>query len=217
MRRTVFALSLSFALHLILFLFLYDWNVKDEYASTQSKPISLRISTVVAQKEEPKNNLIPSEEVMTSEPAFHVPREVALLKKVPKKETASKPTFVHTTLENNVSSPQLDAPAPHASIVKVSTIQTDTLSYLDAHKNEIIQALQKAKEYPERARKRSIEGVVEVSFTLKPTGEVEGVNAVSKSTILSAAAIECVHKAKAHFPLPFENITIKIPIIYVLK
>lgn len=212
MRRLSFALLLSLGLHLGLLLFLTIFTLEKPKTLSQNTPVSLRISTVIAQSEAPKQELSPQEETLP-------PHEPAPLKKLPQKEKPSKPISLpsaSTALENNASSPVADAsPLPPTTPQISAPVETPT--YLDLHKNEIAQALQRAKSYPELARRRSIEGVVEVSFTIKPTGEVEGVGAISQSQILSSAAIESVHKAKGYFPLPLENVTIKVPIVYRLK
>ena len=213
MKRTTLALLLSLALHLSLLAFLYKGIPENQQSLIQSTPISLQISTVVTHIEEPKSEPAAQEQT--------VPREPEPSKNLPKKEKPKKPIsrpLPQTSVENNASVPFVDAsPSPTTASETVHATTSETPSYLAQHKDEIIQALQRAKAYPELARKRSIEGVVEVSFTIKPTGEVEEVEATSSSKILSASAIESVHKAKVYFPHPLENVTIKIPINYILK
>ncbi|KFL34649.1 MULTISPECIES: energy transducer TonB [unclassified Sulfurospirillum] len=213
MRRLSFALLLSLILHLGLLLFFMMFTPQKPKILAQSAPVSLRISTVIAQSEAPKHEVHQQEAIPPEQP------EPAPLKKLPKKEKPSKPVslpMANTALENNVSAPIADA-SPLLTPTPQSESHSETPSYLDLHKDEIAQALQRAKSYPELARRRSIEGVVEVSFIIKPTGEVEEVEAISKSQLLSKAAIESVHKAKGYFPLPLENVTIKVPIVYRLK
>jgi periplasmic protein TonB len=214
MRRLSFALLLSLGLHLALLLILMTLTLENPKTLSHSTPISLRISTVIAQSEAPKQ-----EERQQEEPLPPKQYEPAPLKKLPQKEKPSKPISLpsaSTVIDNNASSPVADA-SPLLSTTPQISAPVETPSYLDLHKDEIAQALQRAKSYPELARKRSIEGVVEVSFTIKPTGEVESVEATSKSQLLSNAAIESVHRAKSYFPLPLENVTIKVPIVYHLK
>lgn len=213
MRRLSFALLLSLGLHFALLLFLMTLTLEKPKALTPSMPVSVRISTVIAQSEAPKQELNPQEETLP-------PHELAPLKKLPQKEKPIKPISHHmasTALENNASLPIADASPLPPTTPQISEASSEIPTYLDLHKNEIAQALQRAKSYPELARRRSIEGVVELSFTIKPTGEVEGVEAISQSQLLSSAAIESVHKAKGYFPLPLENVTIKVPIVYRLK
>ncbi|AOO66394.1 energy transducer TonB [Sulfurospirillum halorespirans] len=213
MRRLSFALLLSLGLHLALLLFLTIFTFEKPKTFAQSAPVSLRISTVISQSEAPKHEVSPQEETLP-------PHESASLKKLPQKEKPIKPVSHHmasTVLENNASSPVADASPLPPTTPQISASSIETPTYLDLHKNEIAQALQRAKSYPELARRRSIEGVVEVSFTIKPTGEVEEVEATSQSQLLSSAAIESVHKAKGYFPIPLENVTIKVPIVYRLK
>jgi len=213
MRRLSFALLLSLGLHLGLLLFLTIFTFEKPKTLSQNTPVSLRISTVIAQSEAPKQELSPQEETLP-------PHEPAPLKKLPQKEKPIKPVSHHmvsTVLDNNTSLPIADASPLPPTTPQISESSSETPTYLDLHKNEIAQALQRAKSYPELARRRSIEGVVELSFTIKPSGDVEEVEAISKSQLLSKAAIESVHKAKGYFPLPLENVTIKVPIVYRLK
>lgn len=212
MRRLSFALLFSLGLHLGLLLFLTIFTFEKPKTLSQNTPVSLRISTVIAQSEAPKHERSPQEETLA-------PHEPAPFKKLPQKAKPSKSVSLSsasTVLENNASSPIADASPLLPETPQISA-PIETPTYLDLHKNEIAQALQRAKSYPELARRRSIEGVVELSFTIKPSGDVEEVEATSKSQLLSKAAIESVHKAKGYFPLPLENVTIKVPIIYHLK
>jgi len=217
MRRLSFALLLSLALHLCVFAF-FILGVPDKPISlAQRTPVSVHIRTVMSQREVAPTSasVSPNHE----EPVVQAHQDKALPQKIPLKKIPSKPSALPPTyaVENNVSAPLDDTSPSQTTVAEVSPPKTETPSYVALHKDEIAQALQRAKSYPELARKRSIEGVVEVSFTIKPTGEVESVEATSSSQLLSNAAIESVHKAKSYFPLPLENVTIKVPMIYHLK
>ena len=122
------------------------------------------------------------------------------------------PRDVAMVQENNESSflPQTDT---RVSLKQESVKQ----SYLELHGNEIRALIEKHKEYPELARRRSLSDTVEVSFTLTTEGEIEDIGASSRFTILSKSAIETLHRAKPLFPKPTENVTIKIPLVYILK
>ena len=221
MRRTTLALLLSLVLHLSLLAFLYDRSLEKHVSLEQTTPLSLHISTVITHNEMPKSEAIPEQPIAHEQTVPPLPNKPAPSKPISKKESASKPASLplsQALVESNTSIPSVNT-APSSTIASEtnSVPAPEAPSYLTLHKEEIIEALQRAKTYPELARKRSIQGVVEVRFTIKPTGEVEGVEAISSSKILSTSAIESVHKAKGYFPHPLENVTIKIPINYVLK
>ena len=221
MKRTTLALLLSLALHLSLLAFLYDQTLEKQTSFVQTAPLSLHISTVVTHNEVPKSAVQPEQPTAQEQTLPPLPHEPTPSKPIPQKKRASKPVSLfsaQTLAENNTSIPVSEALTSSTIASEINSVPAPEVpSYLALHKNEIIEALQRAKTYPELARKRSIQGVVEVSFTIKPTGEVEGVEATSSSKILSSSAIESVHKAKGYFPHPLENVTIKIPINYVLK
>lgn len=217
MRRTSFALALSLGVHLLVGALLITFNAEQKSLVSPSSPVSLRISTVVKPNEAEQPKVIEAEPLLTVMPPTHQ----SPLPKTPQKIKASKPAPLPlntAVAENNTSSEMSHEPTlATASLEPPAPPKAEVPSYVALHKDAIAQALQRAKTYPELARKRSIEGVVEVSFTIKPTGEVDAVEATSKSPMLSSAAIECVHKAKHNFPLPLEDVTIKVPIVYVLK
>lgn len=217
MRRTSVAFTISLGLHLLVGALFITFRVEPKSLISQSSPVSLRISTVIKQSEAEQPKVIETEPLPTMVPL--TPQSP--LPKTAQKIKASKPAPLPLTsakVEDNVSSEMPHEPTlATASVEKPIPSKAEVPSYVALHKDAIAQALQGAKTYPELARKRSIEGVVEVSFTIKPTGEVDALEATSKSPMLSTAAIECVHKAKKNFPLPLEDVTIKVPIVYVLK
>lgn len=216
MKRTSLALLISLALHAFLMVAVYGWM--DEKPATKSESISLRMSSVSIHKKEPT----PINEVAIQEP-IALPQSETKPQKTPVKKRekiSAKAPFVAAT---NVISQSNET----TSLIEEHTLQTDTIAssepepskptYVQLYGNEIRALIEKYKEFPELARKRSLTDTVEVSFILTPSGEVKAIQALSNSKILSNSAIETIHKAKAFFPPPSENVTIKIPIIYLIK
>jgi protein TonB len=80
----------------------------------------------------------------------------------------------------------------------------------------IVSSIERVKSYPRMARERGIQGVVQVRFKLRPTGDVEAVEIVKSSgyDILDDASIRTVYRAA---PLPYVNGWVAVPIAYVLK
>lgn len=217
MKRTSLALFLSLMVHLCVIAAFVTWE--DKPVSTER--IALHISTVgVTSKAPVIKEVMPIEQPQkkpTSEPIVSVSNEAKPLprkqeKHTPKTQMAPLTQNVAMVQENNESSflPQTDT---RVSLKQESVKQ----SYLELHGNEIRALIEKHKEYPELARRRSLSDTVEVSFTLTTEGEIEDIGAASRFTILSKSAIETLHRAKPLFPKPTENVTIKIPMVYILK
>lgn len=225
MKRTSLALVLSLVLHMSVIAAVYLWMYEKPTSQSERKVIHMRALTL--SKEAPK-----TVQSVPNEIAMQTPHQVSSETKPPqtppkKKDTTpskvskplSPPPTPVVSEENNVSA-ALEHHEPTPSPVHTpiaSAPSSSTPMYLELHGDEIRQAIEKEKEYPMLARRRSITGIVEMSFTLTPNGAIEGIQASSPSKILSASALETVHKAKVFFPLPKENVTIKIPISYVMK
>ncbi len=101
------------------------------------------------------------------------------------------------------------APAP----IKPET-GLDEKHYTD----RIKQRIEAAKKYPQRARRRSIEGVVKVLFTIGGRGELISISISSSSgsRILDRSAIKAVQKAAPFDAPPSGSITLELPIKYRL-
>jgi protein TonB len=103
------------------------------------------------------------------------------------------------------------APAP-APIQRDAGL--DEIQYL----NRIKQQIDDAKEYPRRARRRNLEGVVKVVFTIGGRGELVtiSVSTSSGSRILDRSAIKAVQTAAPFDPPPKGSLTLELPIKYQL-
>ncbi len=69
----------------------------------------------------------------------------------------------------------------------------------------VLSRIERAKQYPEAARRIGLEGVVVVAFTILPDGAVEGVEILNPGDchrILERAAAEAVTKGAPYLPLP---------------
>lgn len=88
------------------------------------------------------------------------------------------------------------------------------IRYIDRIKQQI----DDAKEYPQRARRRNLEGVVTVLFAIGAGGELESisVSTSSGSRILDRSAVQAVQKAAPFGPPPNGAVTLKLPIRYQL-
>lgn len=219
MKRTSLALLLSLMVHLGIIVAFLGWE--DEAASLKHERISLHMSTrVVSSKEtissieQPQNESSTASVVRASNEAKPLPHKKE--KRTSKTKETPLMSDVKIVQENNETSFLETSPLLIDTRLS-SNPESNKQTYLELHGNEIRALIEKNKEYPELARKRSLSDTVHVSFTLTSHGEIEDVAATSHSTILSKSATETLHRAKAFFPKPTENVTIKIPIIYVIK
>ena len=219
MKRTTTALLLSLTVHLAGLMTIYIWM--DEKQTPKSERVSLRMTAVNVHQDEPKDRA-PQEVIknVKQEPSKPLKETKPLPKKRDKiASTTPTPSLVQDVREvpeTNATSFAEEKPQK-ASTVEISEMEPEKQTYVALYGDVIRQMIEKNKEYPEIARKRSLSDNVEVSFTLTTQGEIEELRASSKYKILSNSAIETIHKAKVFFPRPTENVTIKIPIIYVIK
>ena len=107
----------------------------------------------------------------------------------------------------------LAQPKPIVSVPK-PTVQE---LYIDKNLQKISQLLSENLYYPRRARKRGIEGVVNVDFTLDTDAVVSDIDVKSSSDdILSRAAIKTLERLSGEFPRPKEILRLSVPIHYSL-
>ncbi|MEN8304302.1 MAG: energy transducer TonB, partial [Campylobacterota bacterium] len=112
-------------------------------------------------------------------------------------------------------------------------VQTETISNVqqqinqdirEAKQREFIEYLVKRinsnKSYPNMARRRCIEGVVDVKFIILANGNVEGIEIVSGKSIFKKATIQAIERS---FPIEVDSSlfdfpeVFKVKIAYVLK
>lgn len=90
--------------------------------------------------------------------------------------------------------------------------------------SKIARILERSKYYPSSAKKRGIQGVVEIAFVVNKNGSVSGVK-ISKSAgakMLDSAARKALLKAAKKFPpipdsLNQQRLSIAVPLDYILK
>lgn len=220
MKRTTAAFLFSLTLHLGGLIALGVWM--NETPTPKSERASFRMSAFSVHREEQKQ-IVPEEEKTTiPEPLFTPPQDTKALPKkrdkiVSKTPMPSSAHEVRDVLESNTTALLEDIPVQTTTHETSEEKKPVEPTYVELYGDAIRQMIEKNKAYPEIARKRALSDSVEVSFTLTAHGEIEELRASSKYKILSNSAIETIQKAKASFPRPMENVTIKIPIIYVIK
>jgi len=147
---------------------------------------------------------------------FH--KKVVKQKIVPKKEkhTEAIPSVKKTEPKKEIVEEEIPQIVPVQQVQRVE--KTPTELYVDENLQKISQLLSDNLYYPRRARKRGIEGVVNVDFTLSTEAVVSEINVVSSgSDILSRAAIKTLEELSGEFPHPRETLRLSVPINYSLK
>jgi protein TonB len=104
------------------------------------------------------------------------------------------------------------AEAVVGSVTDPALIEQARQEYL----RRLMAQIESHKHYPRAARRRGIQGDVEVSFTLKAAGKVEGIAAVGGHRLLNSAASDAVTAAQP-FPVPPDSIKLPWPVRFTMR
>ena len=217
MSRTAFALSLSLLIHVSLFAFLLP-SLSFEPTSKETLQVHMKLSDV-SLVSEPLS--APNQPEVEQEKALQTPMPQAL-----PKPTVSKPKKIAPSpITNKEPLPHEEQRASNTPMVQAQasqSIDTNTSETAAKPSDEqyqtlVAKALHDAKSYPELARKRLIEGSVELIFTITPEGQLREIQSRSHSAILEQAALQSLHQAQPFFPKPHTNVTLKVPMVYRLR
>jgi protein TonB len=88
--------------------------------------------------------------------------------------------------------------------------------YLSKHLAQIRSLINQNVNYPRRAKKLSIQGVVTARFRILENGTVENITIINGHKFLQKATIEAIENASKYFPKVTKSIEIQIPIEYKL-
>lgn len=89
--------------------------------------------------------------------------------------------------------------------------------YLSVNLKKILTEIRKNIRYPKVARRRGIEGVVNVEFKLYPNGSIGSINLLSGHKLLKKSAFKAIEKASKDFPKVLKPILLRLPIAYTLS
>lgn len=226
MTRYAIAFSISLVLHVIgIIYYLYHPSTLFPPAKSEPKsmsvhllaitPESIKIQQAQPMAEPPEITQPPTQHPMIAQAntSDHTLKPLPAKKKnAPKNEHS----LVHVS-DTNVSLSPLETSLSTQEAKSIPSVVSDDTTHPNIDFQKITQAIEKMKEYPEKARKRNIEGVVNVTFVLTPSGEIESLESLSHSTLLANSAKETILKAKDIFPKPNKATTIRIPLTYILK
>ena len=148
----------------------------------------------------------------------------AIKKRVPKK-VASKPQKNFTPPSQpspsiSETKPQkvVSRPTPSSKVSSEPKISYRRF-YIQTFLDQIEEAIRRHTHYPRIARRTHKEGVVELCFTLQPSGEVIHLHIMKSSghKILDRAAKKTILQAAKEFPHPKKAVDLQIPIEYRLR
>jgi protein TonB len=206
-----------------LFFYLFSVN---KYNTQDIKIVKIErvcLSTIT-QKSEPIH-----EEEKINEPA---PKPIKERPKPIKKETIAKSTSnlepstqaVAEPIQESTKHETKEAVAAEKSTVSSTTNNVPSIDISEAKRDlfiaDLIQRINNNKSYPNSARRRSIEGKVEVEFTVLADGGVENIDIISGQSIFAESTKEAI---KNSFPVKIDKglftfpKKFKIDIMYILK
>lgn len=126
------------------------------------------------------------------------------VRKLPKNDPGSEPT--KTMINPELPDNSLKQKIEKISEEKINTLHPDEEAMLDFH-NMIKQKIEEARRYPLWAKKKEIQGVTRISFTVLPDGTCRDIKVAgsSGSEILDQEALETLKRAQ-----PFPSVPEKI-------
>ena len=165
-------------------------------------------------KEEPKKEYVKE---LVEEKIIQKPTEKKIEKtkeQVVKKETPKKQE--EKTIQKEVIKEVVEN-QPKSEIVENKVVQKDIQKeYIDNNLALIRTLINENINYPAKARKLSIEGIVVVKFKISENGSVEDIVVLEGHRFLQNATIEAIEEASKKFPKTNKSIEIQIPIVYKL-
>jgi protein TonB len=144
--------------------------------------------------------------------------KVPKIKKAQKQEVIQKDTSKKEKSKEFVKKVEKKSHLPKEAQKKSREKESSQKRYEKNYLAEIAKYLQENLYYPRRARKRGIEGIVVVKFTLMKDATVVKSKIISSSSdILSRAALKTLKNLSGSFPKPDRVLTLTVPIRYSLE
>lgn len=212
---------------LCVFFFVFAHNPKKEpRTSLKLKMISL---SSPADPSLPKKPTLPQpkKEEIKSLPVQKTPiTPTPAIQKAPTPAPTAQP--VPTALSQPINRPSVPAPVtPLSSPVEIPKITPPPIApsvniekeFLNAHLGEIRALLIQNLKYPRNAQRLKMQGEVRISFRLKSDGSVENIEVIKSSgfEILDEDAKALIKNTSPQFPKPTKNISLSIPLNYLLR
>ncbi|MFA6191251.1 MAG: energy transducer TonB [Sulfurimonas sp.] len=227
MSRYVSSFAISTGIYLILiatlFYFLDHESCEAKSEIESSKVVKVSLLNLHKEEfkkaEEPKINEIKKEPITKTVPKKTI-KEIPLphLKPTPKEEPKQEELVKEDTIEKTVSKTTFQN--NENSIEKKEIMNDEIKEKQNNFFTGLRERINKNKSYPESARRRGVQGNVEMKFCILEDGNVENIELLSGKSIFENSAIEAIQKSfpievdKTLFTFPKE---FKITIAYILK
>lgn len=194
-------------------------NIQKPTNESKIEPKPIQKPLITPKKTVPKKQILQKEIIEEK-----VVEQPLVAEKIPQEETTQELVEPQEALPKEAHAIEAGVPLQTAqAIQKNEPLLVDTAA-LEAKRNLFIeqmrQAIDKNKIYPNSARRRAIEGEVKMSFTLQADGSVHGIEMVAGKSIFEDSAKEAIAKS---FPLRVEKELFSFPkefqitLVYTLK
>ena len=194
-----------------------------------SMPGSHSSAAAAAPKQAPKITRVVFRQVVKQQPD-EPSKEIKPVEKRKLKETLPtlakkklKPQFIEVKKKPTTAQAEIIPQAVEIAATKAAkipdVIPRDLMADIRFEKekqrymNTLLAHIESHKFYPRSARKRGIQGHVNVSFSLSPSGNISTINVKGGSTILQRAACNAVN-ASLPLPKPPESLEEALPVTY---
>ena len=195
------AIVVSVSLHLILFVQLTDYAVSSQ---AQAPNFSTKISL----------NLMPAQKQPSQLVKADIPPPMPKTK--PKPKPVSKPQVKPEIIK------EVAAIIPEQAVAskvdeQIQRGQADDAAPIRKHYlNNLLTYIEGHKYYPQSARKRGINGSIDVSFELLNNGEINGLKASGGPMVLRKAAEQAIANALP-FPVPPAEVNCPLQVSYAMQ
>jgi len=210
------ALFMSLALHAMVL-----WHKDNNTGITHAKTTSAM--TTWLQIEEP----------LTTKPKHHQNNNIKPKHTQTKAVTPQQSKKPHTTTMVKAKKKEThpESTTQHQKIVRTPTAQTrnstpqsTTASQQQALRQQlkqqylaqVMQQVEQYKHYPKAARRRGIEGMVQISFIIQSDGSVQNIQLQHGANVLQKAVRKAVSKASP-FPAPPNSLSLPIPCYFSMQ
>lgn len=185
--------------------------------SSPERPSLPKKSTLYQQKEEIKSLPGQKETPITPTPVIQkalTPASTAQPIQTVVPQPISRPSV--TTQTAPLSLPIETSKITHPPIVPSVNIEKE---FLNAHLGEIRALLIQNLKYPRNAQRLKMQGEVRIGFRLKSDGSVENIEVIQSSgfELLDEDARTLIKNTAPQFPKPTKNISLSIPLSYLLR
>ena len=193
----------ALAVHLVFFIIFQQPITHDDNHEKQANIIHLQVATQ-------RKTAMPAPKKVTSLPPPPIVSKPSAVKATtPPPPIVSKPSAVKATTpihkpksqpQNNIEAPSTKPASPQEIAPKQDNSQLLLSQYLTTVKNKI----QKQQRYPSAARRRRLQGTVEVSFQWDASGKLisHSIKRSSGQKILDGAAIQMIKRSSPLPPIP---------------